>query len=127
MKIEIKNVSYIYNQGNPYEKKALDSVNLEINTGEFIGIIGHTGSGKSTLVQHLNGLMVPTSGNVIVGGIDTKDNKASKIDIRKNVGLVFQYPEHQLFEETIYKDIAFGRSEERRVGKECSWEMMKAQ
>ncbi|HLS53494.1 MAG TPA: energy-coupling factor transporter ATPase [Tissierellaceae bacterium] len=108
MKIEIKNVSYIYNQGNPYEKKALDSVNLEINTGEFIGIIGHTGSGKSTLVQHLNGLMVPTSGNVIVGGIDTKDNKASKIDIRKNVGLVFQYPEHQLFEETIYKDIAFG-------------------
>lgn len=108
MKIEIKNVNYIYNKGNPYEKKALDNVNLEINTGEFIGIIGHTGSGKSTLVQHLNGLMVPTSGNVIVDGIDTKDKKASKIDIRKNVGLVFQYPEHQLFEETIYKDIAFG-------------------
>ena len=125
MKIEIKNVNYIYNQGNPYEKKALDNINLEINTGEFIGIIGHTGSGKSTLVQHLNGLMVPTSGNVIVNGIDTKDKKASKIDIRKNVGLVFQYPEHQLFEETIYKDIAFGPKNlgcsEEEIEKRVKW------
>ena len=125
MKIEIKNVNYIYNQGNPYEKKALDNINLEINTGEFIGIIGHTGSGKSTLVQHLNGLMVPTSGNVIVNGIDTKDKKASKIDIRKNVGLVFQHPEHQLFEETIYKDIAFGPKNlgcsEEEIEKRVKW------
>ena len=125
MKIEIKNVNYIYNQGNPYEKKALDNINLEINTGEFIGIIGHTGSGKSTLVQHLNGLMVPTSGNVIVNGIDTKDKKASKIDIRKNVGLVFKYPEHQLFEETIYKEIAFGPKNlgcsEEEIEKRVKW------
>lgn len=106
--IELRNVSHVYNQGNPYEKHALKDVNLTIGTHEFIGIIGHTGSGKSTLVQHLNGLMKPTQGTVTVDGIDTKDDQAVKKGLRQKVGLVFQYPEHQLFEETIAKDIAFG-------------------
>ncbi len=106
MKIECKNLQHIYNKSNPFEKIALDNINLEINTGEFVGIIGHTGSGKSTFVQHLNGLLEPTSGEVIVDGISTKTKV--KTQIRKNVGLVFQYPEYQLFEETCYKDIQFG-------------------
>ena len=106
MKIECKNLEHIYNKSNPFEKVALKDINLEINLGEFIGIIGHTGSGKSTLAQHLNGLLEPTGGDVLVDGISTKTKV--KTDIRKNVGLVFQYPEYQLFEETIEKDIAFG-------------------
>jgi len=88
----------------------LDNINLTINEKDFIGLIGHTGSGKSTLVQHLNGLIKPTSGRVIVDGIDTKDANGNLLKVRQKVGLVFQYPEHQLFEETIYKDIAFGPS-----------------
>jgi len=108
MIIKIENLSYIYNLNTPFEKKALDNVNLIINEGDFVGLIGHTGSGKSTLVQHLNGLIKPTKGKIIVDGIDTSGEKSNLITVRQKVGLVFQYPEHQLFEETVYTDIAFG-------------------
>lgn len=108
MIMKIENLNYIYNENTPFEKKALDNINLEIDQGEFIGLIGHTGSGKSTLVQHLNGLVKPTSGRIIIDGIDITEKKSNLKEIRQKVGLVFQYPEHQLFEETIYKDIAFG-------------------
>lgn len=108
MIIEIKDLSYIYNPNTPFEKKALDRVNLKIREGEFIGLIGHTGSGKSTLVQHLNGLMKSTSGEIIIDNININDEDTNMKEIRQKVGLVFQYPEYQLFEETIYKDIAFG-------------------
>lgn len=107
MNIEIKNVDYIYNQGSPGEVYALKNINLNIKSHEIIGLIGQTGSGKSSLVQLLNGLLIPTNGEVIVDGISTKD-KEKRRDIRFKVGLVFQYPEHQLFEETIEKDIGFG-------------------
>ena len=107
MNIEIKNVDYIYNQGMPGEVYALRDINLNIGSHEVIGLIGQTGSGKSTLVQLLNGLLIPSNGDVIVDGINTKD-KEKRRDIRFKVGLVFQYTEHQLFEETIAKDVAFG-------------------
>lgn len=107
MFIEMRDVEFIYGYKTPFEKKALSGVNLTISKGEFIGIIGKTGSGKSTLVQLMNGLLVPQRGDVIVDGINTKEKKKVK-EIRKRVGLVFQYPEYQLFEETVYKDIAFG-------------------
>lgn len=106
--IEIENLNHIYSVGTPYEKKALSNINLSINSGDFVGLIGHTGSGKSTLVQHLNGLLKPTSGKIIVDGEKLFAEKTNMIKIREKVGLVFQYPEYQLFEETIYKDIAFG-------------------
>ncbi|MBE7039488.1 MAG: energy-coupling factor transporter ATPase [Ruminococcaceae bacterium] len=108
MGIKIENLNYIYMQGSPFEKHALKDINLEISDGEFIGLIGHTGSGKSTLIQHLNGLMEPTSGTVIVDDTDIFAKTTDKLLVRRNVGLVFQYPEHQLFEETVYKDISFG-------------------
>ncbi len=108
MAIEIKELSYIYSQGTPYEKHALNGVNLTIEQGEFIGLIGHTGSGKSTLIQHLNALLKPTSGSVVIDGLSLFEEKTSKKAIRQQVGLVFQYPEHQLFELTVYKDVAFG-------------------
>ena len=108
MSIKIENLTYVYNPGSPFETKALNNVNIEIESGEFIGLIGHTGSGKSTLTQHLNGLIKPTSGKIIINGTDITDKSVKMAEIRKKVGLVFQYPEHQLFEETIYKDIAFG-------------------
>ncbi|MFO3715215.1 energy-coupling factor transporter ATPase [Anaerococcus cruorum] len=107
MNIDIKNVDYIYNQGIPGEVYALKDINLNIGRHEIIGLIGQTGSGKSTLVQLLNGLLIPTNGDVIVDGVNTKD-KEKRRDIRFKVGLVFQYPEHQLFEESIAKDISFG-------------------
>lgn len=110
MIIKLENVSYIYNSNTPFEKKALDNINLTINEKDFIGLIGHTGSGKSTLVQHLNGLIKPTVGRVIVDGIDIKATDNNLLKVRQKVGLVFQYPEHQLFEETVYKDVAFGPS-----------------
>ena len=94
--------------GSPFEKKALDNINLEIKDGEFVGLIGHTGSGKSTLVQHLNALLKPQSGKILIDGRDTSSKGEELKQLRFNVGLVFQYPEHQLFEETVYKDIAFG-------------------
>lgn len=108
MMIKIKNLNFIYNPNSPFETKALNNVNLEINEGEFIGLLGHTGSGKSTLIQHLNGLIKPTSGSIIVDGVDITEKGADLKSIRQKVGLVFQYPEYQLFEETVYKDIAFG-------------------
>ncbi len=108
MGIKIEHLDYIYMQGSPFERKALDDVNLEIKDGEFIGLIGHTGSGKSTLVQHLNGLLAPHSGKVLVNDFETTKKGQELNRLRCEVGLVFQYPEHQLFEETVYKDIAFG-------------------
>lgn len=107
MKIEINNVDYIYNEGMPNEVYALKDINLEINSKEVIGLIGQTGSGKSTLVQLLNGLLIPSNGDVVIDGINSKD-KSKRKAARFKVGLVFQYPENQLFEETIAKDIAFG-------------------
>ena len=106
--IRLKDVSYVYMQGGPFEKTALDTINLEINDGEFIGIIGHTGSGKSTLIQLLNGLLKPTSGSIEIAGYTLTDKKTRLRDVRFDVGLVMQYPEYQLFEETVFKDIAFG-------------------
>lgn len=106
--IKLENVSYIYMQGGPFEKKALNDVSLEINSGEFIGIIGHTGSGKSTMIQMLNGLIKPVSGKVIIDGDDLSDKKVKLRDVRFKVGLVMQYPEYQLFEETVLMDICFG-------------------
>ena len=106
--LEIKNLKYIYSVGTPFEHKALDNVNFAVNRGEFIGIIGHTGSGKSTLMQQLNGLLKPTSGSVLLNGQDIWSDKKLTRQARFRVGLVFQYPEYQLFEETVYKDIAFG-------------------
>lgn len=101
-------MNHIYNPGSPFQTNALENINLEIETGEFIGLIGHTGSGKSTLVQHLNGLLKPTSGRIWVAGEEITSPGTKMKQIRKKVGLVFQYPEHQLFEETVYKDISFG-------------------
>ena len=106
--LEIKNLNYIYSIGTPFEHKALENVSFAVNRGEFIGIIGHTGSGKSTLMQQLNGLLKPTSGQVLLDGQDIWSDKKLTRQARFRVGLVFQYPEYQLFEETVYKDIAFG-------------------
>lgn len=106
--IKAENVNYIYQQGMPFESHALHDVNLEIPDGSLVALIGHTGSGKSTLIQHFNALVKPTSGKITVDGIDVTDNKADLRLVRRTVGLVFQYPEHQLFEETVYKDISFG-------------------
>ena len=106
--IEIKNLNYIYSAGMSNQRQALFDINLEIPTGDLVAIIGHTGSGKSTLIQHLNALITPTSGSVLIDDVDIFDKKTKKTEIRKKVGLVFQYPEYQLFEETVYSDIAFG-------------------
>ncbi|MDR1560362.1 MAG: energy-coupling factor transporter ATPase [Clostridiales bacterium] len=106
--LEIKDISFIYNQGSAFEKKALDGVSMSITRGEFIGLIGHTGSGKSTLIQHFNALLTPTSGQVLFNGADIRADKSKLKSIRQRVGLVFQYPEHQLFEITVLKDVEFG-------------------
>ncbi|AGK99190.1 energy-coupling factor transporter ATPase [Clostridium pasteurianum] len=108
MSIKIDNLTHIYMPGTPFEKKALDNINININDGEFVALIGHTGSGKSTLIQHINGLLKPTSGKIIIDGFDIALKTTKLSDIRKKVGLVFQYPEYQIFEETIEKDIAYG-------------------
>lgn len=108
MSIKIENLTHVYMPKSPFEKKALDNVNLVIEDGEFLALIGHTGSGKSTLIQHLNGLLEPTSGRILVDDIDITNKETKLTEIRKKIGLVFQYPEYQLFEETIEKDIAFG-------------------
>jgi len=106
--LEVKNLQHIYSVGTPFEHVALEDVSFSVERGEFIGIIGHTGSGKSTLIQHLNGLLKPTAGSVSLDGKDIWSDKALTRQSRFRVGLVFQYPEYQLFEETVYKDIAFG-------------------
>lgn len=108
MPIVIEHLNYVYMSGGPYETHALDDVSVRIEDGEFIGLIGHTGSGKSTLVQHLNGLLKPSSGRILIDGRDLADKATDKRAVRRKVGLVFQYPENQLFEETVAKDIAFG-------------------
>lgn len=108
MSIKVENLTHIYMQGTPFEKTALDNVSLDIKEGEFIALIGHTGSGKSTLIQHMNGLLKPTSGKIIVDDVDITADGVKLTDIRKKVGLVFQYAEYQLFEETIEADIMFG-------------------
>lgn len=106
--IRTENLTYTYSQGTPFEKTAVKNVDIEIEEGELVGIIGHTGSGKSTLIQHLNGLIKPTSGKIFIDGVDIHDKDVKLRDVRFKVGLVFQYPEYQIFEETVYKDIAFG-------------------
>ena len=106
--LQVKNLTHTYSAGTPFEHKAIDNMNFSVQRGEFIGIIGHTGSGKSTLMQHLNGLLKPTSGQVLLDGVDIHSDKKFTRQARFRVGLVFQYPEYQLFEETVYKDIAFG-------------------
>lgn len=108
MSVQVKNIFHTYNKGNPDAKIALKNVSFSINDGEILGVIGHTGSGKSTMLQHLNGLLKPDSGQIIIGDIDITDEKVKMTEIRKRVGLVFQYPEYQLFEETVAKDVAFG-------------------
>ena len=108
MAIIIKELNYIYSPGTPFERAALKNINLTINDGEYIGLIGHTGSGKSTLIQHFNGLLKPTGGSLSVQGIELSAGKPDLIKLRSKVGLVFQYPEYQLFEESVAKDIAFG-------------------
>ena len=106
--LQVRNLNYIYSIGTPFEHQALKDMSFSVNRGEFVGIIGHTGSGKSTLMQHLNGLLKPTSGEILLDGQDIWSDKKLTRQARFRVGLVFQYPEYQLFEETVYKDIAFG-------------------
>lgn len=108
MSIKCENLTYIYSPQTPFEKKALDNINLTVNDGDFVGLIGHTGSGKSTLIQTFNGLIKPTYGKVFVDGEDITKKECNLTKIRGKVGIVFQYPEYQLFEETVYKDIAYG-------------------
>ncbi len=108
MPIEVKNLNHIYSKGSPFEKTALSDISFRIEDGEFVGLIGHTGSGKSTLIQQLNGLLKPDGGCVVVDGCDISDKSVNMREIRSKVGIVFQYPEYQLFEETVYKDIAYG-------------------
>lgn len=106
--IKTEHLTHLYSVGTPFEKAAIQDVNLEISQGEFVGVIGHTGSGKSTLIQHFNGLLKPTAGKIFLDGKDIWENKSEIRAVRFHVGLVFQYPEYQLFEETVYKDISFG-------------------
>ena len=106
--IRTEGLTHVYSQGTPFEKVAIDHIDIEIERGEFVGLIGHTGSGKSTFIQHLNGLLAPTSGRVLVDGVDIASSKAAAREVKFKVGLVFQYPEYQLFEETVWRDIAFG-------------------
>ncbi|MCL2874430.1 MAG: energy-coupling factor transporter ATPase [Defluviitaleaceae bacterium] len=108
MSIEIKNLTHIYNPNTSFERKAIDNINISIPDGQFVGLIGHTGSGKSTLIQHLNSLVKPSSGHVLIDGEDINLDKKNLKSVRQKVGLVFQYPEHQLFEVTVLKDVAFG-------------------
>lgn len=108
MSIKVENLTYIYDAGLPFAQKALDNVSFEVEDGDFVGLIGHTGSGKSTLIQHLNGIMKPHSGKIIINDFDITQKNQNLTEIRKRVGIVFQYPEYQLFEETVAKDIAFG-------------------
>lgn len=106
--IKVSGLSHVYSADTPFEKVAIGNINVEIPHGQFVGLIGHTGSGKSTFIQHLNGLLKPSEGTVMVGGEDINATKLSSRDVRFKVGLVFQYPEYQLFEETVYRDISFG-------------------
>ena len=106
--IKVSGLRHVYSAGTPFEKVAIDDINIEIPHGQFVGLIGHTGSGKSTFIQHLNGLLKPSAGTITVDGEDINSSKLASKNVRHKVGLVFQYPEYQLFEETVYADIAFG-------------------
>ena len=108
MSIKVRNLTYIYDEGMPFENRAIDDITFDIEDNDFVGLIGHTGSGKSTLIQHLNGLLKPSSGNIYINDFEITQKDINLTEIRKRVGVVFQYPEYQLFEETIEKDIAFG-------------------
>ena len=116
--LELKNISFVYGKGTPFEKRAVDNVSFKINKGEFIGVMGHTGSGKSTLMQMLNGLIRPSEGQVLLDGKDIWAEPKKIRAVRFKVGMVFQYPEYQLFEETVYKDIAFGPQNKGLTGDE---------
>lgn len=120
MSIVVKNLTYIYDEGMPFANKALDNISFEIKDRDFVGLIGHTGSGKSTLIQHLNGLIKPSSGDIYVNDFKITDPNLNLTEVRKRVGIVFQYPEYQLFEETVEKDIAFGPSNLELSEKEIS-------
>lgn len=116
--LKIENLTHTYSAGTPFERRAVDGVNLEVAPGEFLGVIGHTGSGKSTFIQHLNGLLRPTEGRILLEGRDIWAEPKKIRRVRFEVGLVFQYPEYQLFEETVYKDIAFGPANMGKTGDE---------
>lgn len=116
--LELKNISFVYGKGTPFEKRAVDDVSFKINKGEFVGVMGHTGSGKSTLMQMLNGLIRPSEGQVLLDGKDIWAEPKKIRSVRFKVGMVFQYPEYQLFEETVYKDIAFGPQNKGQTGDE---------
>ena len=116
--IQVKNLTHTYGAGTPFRRSAVEHINFDVNEGEFLGIIGHTGSGKSTLIQHLNGLLRPTEGQILLHGRDIWAEPKKIRDVRFRVGLVFQYPEYQLFEETVYKDIAFGPANQGKTGDE---------
>ena len=116
--IRVENLTHTYGENTPFCRSAVKDVNMEIMEGEFLGVIGHTGSGKSTLIQHLNGLLRPTSGRVLLGDRDIWEDPKKIRDVRFRVGLVFQYPEYQLFEETVYKDISFGPANQGKTGAE---------
>jgi energy-coupling factor transport system ATP-binding protein len=126
MSIRVEHLTHIYMPNTPMESLALDDVSLEIEDGEFVGLIGQTGSGKSTLIQHFNGLLKPTSGKVIVDGIDLGHKGTSLKEVRRRVGLVFQYPEHQLFEETVFADIAYGPRNMGLAGEELEVRVQEA-
>ena len=126
MSIELKNITYTYSPGTAYEIHALKDINLEIPDGQFIGVIGHTGSGKSTLIQHLNALIRPTSGSVLYNGEDVWEEKYDRRKLRSQVGLVFQYPEHQLFESDVLSDVCFGPMNQGMSREEAEAEAKKA-
>ncbi len=114
--LQVKNLTHTYGIGTPFQRSAVEDMSFDVRQGEFLGIIGHTGSGKSTLIQHLNGLLKPTSGQVLLEGKDIWAEPKKIRDVRFRVGLVFQYPEYQLFEETVYRDIAFGPANQGKTG-----------
>lgn len=124
--IKTEGLTHIYGAGTPFERRALDNIDLELCEGEFVGLIGHTGSGKSTLIQHLNGLLKPSSGRVLLDGKDIWDKDSDIREVRFKVGLVFQYPEYQLFEETVAKDIAFGPKNQGISGEEVDRRVRRA-
>ena len=124
--LEVKALTHTYSAGTPFEHKAIDNVDLEVMPGEFLGIIGHTGSGKSTLIQHLNGLLRPTDGQILLDGTDIWERPKEIRRVRFQVGLVFQYPEYQLFEETVYKDISFGPKNMGLEGEEIDCRVRRA-
>ena len=116
--LEIKNLTHTYGIGTPFQRSAVEDISFAVEPGEFLGVIGHTGSGKSTLIQHLNGLLKPTSGQILLDGRDIWAEPKKIRNVRFQVGLVFQYPEYQLFEETVYKDISFGPKNQGKTGEE---------